>query len=420
MAMKNWVIIMVILCFISINCFAQETPKQIAQNVFPSVVSLFMEDSEGQRFALGGGFFVQEGIVATNLHVIEGAMSGYAKLVGQPTEHNIEGTVAIDDERDLVLLSVPGVNAPAVILGDSDNISVGDAVYVVGNPYGLEGTFTQGIVSGIRETDTTGYIQITAAISSGNSGGPVLDSQGEVIGVAVASLKGGQNLNFAIPSSYLSELLSKKGQVMPLSMNAGSRKSSQSAEARTEAQRYYDLGISYIKSDLYEDGLKTLNQVAFLYPESDVADNALYQLALIRELVGDGKLVIGESVRIETVREEMNRLSNSNMGSGGGVIVGYLQAWVAHAKGDAAFDVAKQAAIAQYILALDYLNTLSERHRNSDMLEDAHHAFRRIEGKISPLMPKQTEPEEPREENVIKTTVWALIIFFSLFILSKK
>jgi S1-C subfamily serine protease len=88
---------------------------------------------------------------------------------------------------------------------------VGDQVYVVGNPEGLEGTFSQGIVSGIRTFDSDSILQITAPISPGSSGGPVLDSVGNVIGIAVATFKSGQNLNFAVPVSYLKSLLSKSG-----------------------------------------------------------------------------------------------------------------------------------------------------------------------------------------------------------------
>jgi hypothetical protein len=86
----------------------------------------------------------------------------------------------------------------------------------VGNPQGLEGTFSQGIVSGIREVGADRLLQITAPISPGSSGGPVLNAKGEVIGVSVATFRGGQNLNFAIPSDYLKTLLGKAGPAKPL------------------------------------------------------------------------------------------------------------------------------------------------------------------------------------------------------------
>jgi len=205
------------LVFTSKIAIAQETRQQIAKRAFPSVVLLVMEDANGQPVSLGSGFFIADGVVATSLHVVEEAMSGYAKIVGQQAKHDVEGTVAVDDKRDLVLLSVPGAKAPLLSLSDSGEATVGDEVYVAGNPYGLEGTFSQGIISGLCKIDSDSLLQITAPISPGSSGGPVLNSQGKVIGVAVATFKGGQNLNFAIPSSYLPEMLSQMKQATPLS-----------------------------------------------------------------------------------------------------------------------------------------------------------------------------------------------------------
>jgi hypothetical protein len=140
--------------------------------------------------------------------VIEGAARGYAKLVDQKPKYNIGGIVASDPARDLVLLAVEGLKAAPLPIGNSNEVAVGDAVYAIGNPRGLEGTFSPGIVSSIRKIGEDSLLQITAPISPGSSGGPVVNEKGEVIGVAVATFKGGQNLNFAIPSRYLSALFS--------------------------------------------------------------------------------------------------------------------------------------------------------------------------------------------------------------------
>jgi S1-C subfamily serine protease len=193
-----------------------QTPQEIAKKAFPSVVLLVMEDPNGQPVSLGSGFFVGERIIATNLHVVEGSHQGYAKIVGQRAKLDIEGTVGIDPNRDLVLLKVSVTGAPAMTLGKSDAVEVGEAVYAVGNPQGLEGTFSQGIVSSIRQVGSDKLLQITAPISPGSSGGPVLNSKGEVIGISVATFKEGQNLNFAIPSEYLRLLLEKAGPTKPL------------------------------------------------------------------------------------------------------------------------------------------------------------------------------------------------------------
>ncbi len=193
-----------------------QSPKDVARKVAPSVVLLVMEDSNGQPLTMGSGFAIKDGIVATNLHVIEGAARGYAKLPDKKEKLNVMGVVASDAVRDIVLLAVEDLKAPPLPLGDSKQIVVGDEVYAVGNPRGLEGTFSAGIISGIRKIGEDSLLQITTPISPGSSGGPVVNKNGEVVGVAVATFKGGQNLNFAIPSAYVSSLAEQIKAASPL------------------------------------------------------------------------------------------------------------------------------------------------------------------------------------------------------------
>ena len=189
----------------------QQTPQQIAKIALASTVLIVMEDRNGQPLNIGSGFFVTRDTIATNLHVVEGVLRGYVKRVGMDRTHRIEGIVAMDSRQDLAIIRVSDVGVPALSLGRSDKVQIGESVYVAGNPIGfLEGTFSNGIVSGVREFQVgSERIQITAPISKGSSGGPVLNSKGEVIGVAVSIITTGQNLNFAIPSNYLIELLNK-------------------------------------------------------------------------------------------------------------------------------------------------------------------------------------------------------------------
>ena len=191
----------------------QRSPQQIAKTALNSTVLVVMEDANGQPLSSGSGFFVGRGMIATNLHVVEGVFNGYIKRVGMNRTYRIKNIIAMNSQQDLAILKVSDIGAPILPLGNSDELKIGEPVYAVGNPKGyLEGTFTEGIVSGVREFQINSKrIQISAPVSEGSSGGPVLNSRGEVIGVAVSKLTEGQNLNFAVPSNYLKELLSKVG-----------------------------------------------------------------------------------------------------------------------------------------------------------------------------------------------------------------
>jgi S1-C subfamily serine protease len=197
------------------------TPQEIARRAYDSTVVLVMEDDQGNTVSIGTGFFVRKGEVATSLHVVEGATRGQAKLVGRKEVYEIEGVVAVDQAQDLVILRVSTDAAPALPLGDSDGVQVGDPVYTVGNPHGLEGTFAQGVVSGIRVVGQDRLLQVTAPISPGCSGGPMLNGTGEVVGLAAAMVRNGQNLNFAVASNALRALLERAGPARPIAQ-AGS------------------------------------------------------------------------------------------------------------------------------------------------------------------------------------------------------
>ena len=205
--------ILAVLLFSGLIAVVAQGPEKIAQEALRSTVLLKMQLANGR--SLGSGFFIEGGLIATNYHVIKDAKRGIAKLVGQEKEFAIDGYVAIDKDRDLAILKVTGLRAPALSLGNSDNVQVGETVYAVGNPRGLEGTFSPGAVSSIRPEGNAvirgKILQITAPISPGSSGGAVLNSRSQVIGIAVATRVDGQNLNFAIPSNYLDDLRKQSG-----------------------------------------------------------------------------------------------------------------------------------------------------------------------------------------------------------------
>ena len=216
-----------------------QTAPQIAEKALAATVYLEMQDSKGVPLGFGSGFFVGDNLIATNYHVIEGAARGRAKLVGQFSTYTIEGVTATDQTNDLALLKVTMSGINPLPLGNSSDVKIGETVYVAGNPKGLEGTFSNGIISSRRDRYAKERLQMTAPISPGSSGGPVLNSKGEVIGISFMTLVGGQNLNFAIPSRYLTELLTESTPAKPLA--EGNR--SISAETYfTWGNTKYDLG----------------------------------------------------------------------------------------------------------------------------------------------------------------------------------
>ena len=197
------------------------TTEQLAEKALAATVYLEMKDSTGTTLSFGSGFFVKPNQIATNFHVIEGAAQGTAKLVSKYTRYQIEGIVATDKDNDLAVLNVTASGVTPLPLGDSDTVNIGAKVYVAGNPKGLEGTFSDGLISR-RERHPKKRLQMTAPISPGSSGGPVLNSRGEVIGISVAVHRAldAQNLNFAIPSNYLKALLAKGQPAKPLAQNS--------------------------------------------------------------------------------------------------------------------------------------------------------------------------------------------------------
>lgn len=210
---KILLIVIIILITVTINIFGQSA-IDIAKNCLPSTVFITMEDEHHQPLAIGSGFIVGEGKIITNLHVIEGAKFGYVLLIEDDTKHKIDGYFKIDKANDLALLSVPTVSGKVLPIFDGDYPEIGERIYAIGNPKGLSGTISEGIVSGLRSEGESKLIQITAPISPGSSGGPVINNSGEVVGVAVGTITSGQNLNFAIPSSFIRILIENQNSLM--------------------------------------------------------------------------------------------------------------------------------------------------------------------------------------------------------------
>jgi hypothetical protein len=202
--MKTIVLLSLIFALRPINQFFSQEASLIYKNTVNSTVTIKTDNG-----ALGSGFFVAPNIIASNYHVIEGAKNASCYLNNSDTGYKIDGYVGVDKSVDLILLKVSTLNKPAIKLAVT-TASIGQKVYVIGSPKGLPATISDGIISGMRDFEGNKLLQMTASISPGSSGGPVLNSNGELIGISVSQLTDGQNLNFAIPKSYLQILLDFK------------------------------------------------------------------------------------------------------------------------------------------------------------------------------------------------------------------
>ena len=164
---------------------------------------------------LGSGFFVGDNIIVTNYHVVNGAAVVLCYDNISSTKYIIDGYIAVDKILDIILLKVSGLNRTAIKMSINP-VSPGQRIYALGSPKGLPATISDGLVSGLRDFEGHKLIQITAPISPGSSGGPVLNSKGEVIGVSMGQLKDGQNLNFAIPIDNVQYLMTHILTVQPI------------------------------------------------------------------------------------------------------------------------------------------------------------------------------------------------------------
>lgn len=178
------------------------TAEEIYEKVKDAVVVIFAYDYSDELVAQGSGVVLNDkGYVVTNYHVL----SGNDRLEIMHGDEIIPyvDIIGIDVEKDILILKIEEKKFPLVYIGDVKKLKVGQRVYAIGSPMGFENTLSEGIISGLRSYDelNKNYIQITASISPGSSGGAVLNDKGELIGISTSSVVEGQNLNFAIPIS---------------------------------------------------------------------------------------------------------------------------------------------------------------------------------------------------------------------------
>ena len=207
--MKKWMTI-AIATLLLLSCITgcssephELTGEEIYSMISPSTVEVYAESDYAS--SLGTGFYIDDvGTVVTNYHVIEDCSSAYVTTSDGGT-YEVRNIIGYNKELDIALLATSKANSTAVETCVS--VTTGETVYVLGSSLGLTGTFSEGLVSTAeREVDGVPYIQISAPISHGNSGGPVVNTMGQVVGIASAGFEDGQNLNLALPISVLDQI----------------------------------------------------------------------------------------------------------------------------------------------------------------------------------------------------------------------
>jgi tetratricopeptide (TPR) repeat protein len=251
--------------------------QQIFKHVAPSVMVVESLDANGKVAAFGSGVVIAPDRVITNRHVIEDGAGFRVEHDGKKWPAKL---VRVDPDHDLAELFVAGLGAPVVTVFDSSKLAVGETVYAIGAPEGLELTISEGLISGLRDFDKGLVIQISAAISPGSSGGGLFDSQGRLVGVTTFYLKEGQSLNFALPAEWTLALNRQPANAAP-NTNKGS--------PEFQALVWFEVGCKAFQVGKYEAAVNAYRQALRLKPDDaavwGMLGTAYYRLKRYEETI---------------------------------------------------------------------------------------------------------------------------------------
>ena len=273
-----------LLVALSITPAWAKTATEVFAAAASSIVVVQTKDAKGKTQGTGSGVVIGEEEVVTNCHVIEDA-AGYAVSYGK--RQFAARLKNADWTRDVCSLTVKGLNASAVPLGSTKRLKVGQKVFAIGAPQGLELTLSEGILSSLRELDGGRYLQISAPISPGSSGGGLFDDAGKLIGLPTFYLSEGQQLNFAVPVEWVQALPQRATKSKP----KGPPRSEWMAKATAleqkrdwpgllshawewtraqpgEAAALFILGVAYDKSGQVEKAIEAYQQALRIHPEN--------------------------------------------------------------------------------------------------------------------------------------------------------
>jgi tetratricopeptide (TPR) repeat protein len=288
--------LLAITLFSALGIAAQDLLPELVKRIKPSSVAIETFDSKGNTLSRGSGFFIAADRIVTNRHVIERSSRVEIHLM-DGKKFIVKGVLAVDGEGDLALLQVDvpkGLGIPLPIVRTVPQ--EGESIVVVGNPFGLEGSVSNGIVSAVREISGYGrIIQITAPISPGSSGSPVVNMYGQVIGIATLQAAEGQSLNFAVPAERIFQLKVNELQTIS-SLTAETQKSKRSA-----AERSYSQGVAQLSRDDYARALQFFERVVEL--DANYAE-AWYQAGFCHGVLGRHQDALKASKQAARLRPE--------------------------------------------------------------------------------------------------------------------
>ena len=267
--LMTWIVLLT--CFgVLSSSLAEENLPAIVMKIQRSVVVIVAYDEEGEILKQGSGFFINErGDVITNRHVLEGACSAEV-ITGDGVVYAVGKVLAEDKESELIQVSVKiPTSAVHPVSVNATIPAVGERIVLIGTPLGLEATVSDGIVSAVRNVPVFGrIIQITAIISPGSSGSPVVNMKGEVVAVAAFLMMEGQNLSYATPGERSLKLVQAKAQTL------SERVKDSGKELPEPPEKSYYSGLTWVLAEEYEKALFYLEQAV----QKDTGDADAYVL----------------------------------------------------------------------------------------------------------------------------------------------
>ena len=251
--LKQLVVVFILTFVFKNNLISQTFNAQEIYKKYNDAVVVIHAFNNDKLVSQGSGVILNDkGFVVTNYHVYEGStkIEIVHKLKVIP---HIE-IYGFDKEKDILILKIDSKNFPTFKIGNSNNLKIGQKIFTIGSPLGLENSISEGIISGLRKYEEVErkLIQITASISSGSSGGAVINDKGEIIGISTLTLKEGQSLNFAIP---IEDVLQVENNYNDEDFNINS------------AEEYFKIGLAKQRLQDHRGAISDYNKVIELNPQ---------------------------------------------------------------------------------------------------------------------------------------------------------